>query len=48
MIGAVNIDLMSMEKCGQSNEGSSPDRHSSNLFETEQGKLLQRCYLSTS
>ena len=51
IIDPVNIDiadLMSMDKCGQSNEGSTSDHHSSNLFEMEEGKLLQRRYLSTS
>ena len=43
IIGPVNIDiadLMNMDKCGQSNEGSTSDHHSSNLFETEEGQLL--------
>ena len=51
IIGPVNTDiadLMSMDKCRQSNKGSVSDHHSSNLFENEEGKLLQRWYLSTS
>ena len=45
IIGPVNIDiadLVSMDKCRQSNEGSTSDNRLSNLFETEEGKLLQR------
>ena len=51
MIGPVNIDiadLMSMDKCRQSNQGITSNHHLSNLFETEEGKLLQRWYLSPS
>ena len=51
IIGPVNIDiadLMIINKCGQTNEGSTSGDHLSNLFKTEEGKLLQRWYLSTS